>query len=229
MSPAELELLIRKVFGEGLQLHPSVYVLIVTITLVAGGVGAFVGAYLKRRGETLATKADFDVLSDQVRQQTRETEQIKSEIARAGWIHQRRWDLKREIYWRLLETLEEIKQKGRLLDQMLQSYWSPTPEARQVIEEFAKHMQERGTAEKLISSKAAAAVVLNESAVEALDVLTLEYNEFIDLLVQNPDPVDAFFGFGGDRFRAMLEATEEAYRIVLSSSQKDLLESPHEA
>lgn len=225
MSPAELELLIRKILGEGLQLHFTVYIVIVAISLIASGIGALVGAYLKRRGENLATKADFEVLLDQVRQQTRETEQIKSEMARAGWVHQRRWDLKCELYWRLLETLEEIKQKGRLLAQMLSNYWDPTPEARQVIEEFARHMHERGVAEKLIGSKAAAAVVLEKSAVEALDRLALEFNEFVDLVLREPDAVEAFFGFGRDRFETLLESTEEAYQIVLSSAQEDLIES----
>jgi len=92
MSAAELEPLLRRVLGEGIQLPPAIYLLLVVVSLLGGTVGAFFGAYSRKRGENLATKADFESLLQQLRRQTEETERIKSEIARAGWIHQRRWE-----------------------------------------------------------------------------------------------------------------------------------------
>ena len=108
---------------------------------------------------------------------------------------------------------------------MLYNGTTPTREAHQVIEDFAKHMYERGAADKLIGSKATAAVVLGKLAVEALDKLTLEFSEFGVLLLQDPYPVEAFFEYGRDRFETFLGLTEEAYQIVLSSAQEDLVES----
>ena len=123
MSPSELELLLRRLLGEGLQLHPTVYLVIALTSLLGSGVAAFIGAYLRTRGENLATKSDFDSLLVQLKQQTREVEQIKSEISQAGWIQQRRWDLKRELCAQLLVVLEEIREKGRcLFESMGDSY-----------------------------------------------------------------------------------------------------------
>jgi len=162
MSPAELELLLRKILGEGIQLHASVYLLFVAISVIGAGVGAYGGAYLKRRAENLATKSDFHSLLAQLRSQTREVEEIRSEIANAGWIHQRRWDLKRELYWHLLEILEEIKQKGRWFANALHKSWGPTPETQQLVDAFAKHMLERGAIEKLLAYKGVAGMILTD-------------------------------------------------------------------
>jgi hypothetical protein len=223
MSAAELELLLRRVLGEGIQLPPAIYLLLVVVSLLGGTVGAFFGAYSRKRGENLATKADFESLLQQLRRQTEETERIKSEIARAGWIHQRRWDLKRELYWQLLQILEEIKQKGRWLAQSLERFWEPNPEAQALIEAFAKHMYERGTLEKLLAYKGVAGMILTEHAGAALDRLSYEYNEMANLLIRDARPADAFFRYGRPQFDGLLAQTEEVYRLVLSESQADLL------
>jgi len=65
-------------------LQPLVYVVLVGISALGGLVGSFLTAYAKKRGENLATKADFDELLRQLRLQTAETEKIKSEIAKAS-------------------------------------------------------------------------------------------------------------------------------------------------
>jgi hypothetical protein len=226
MSPAELELLLRRILGEGLQLQPIVYLLIVALSLVSGALGAFLGAYLKRRGENLATKADFDSLIDQLRTQTQEVEQIKSEISRAGWLHQRRWDLKRELYWNLLETLEELKQKGRWLHEAVRPYWGPDPEAERLVNGFAKHMQERGTVDKLLALKGVAGIILTEPAVTALEGLSREYNLAVDRILRSERPAEESLRFAQYELAGLLEATETAYSLILSSSQEDLLGSP---
>lgn len=55
---------------------------IMVLGLISAGLGAFVGAYLKRKGEHIATKEDFDVLLRQIRVQTKATEEIKAEVQR---------------------------------------------------------------------------------------------------------------------------------------------------
>jgi len=227
MSAAELELLLRRVIGEGVQLHPAIYLLVVFVSLLGGIVGAFFGAYSRKRGENLATKADFDSLLQQLRRQTEETERIKSEIARAGWIHQRRWDLKRELYWQLLQILEEIKQKGRWLAQSLQRHSDPNAEAQTLIETFAKHMYERGTVEKLLAYKGVAGMILTDQTSTALERLSDGYNEMADLLIRTPRPFEVFFGDDRWRFYGLLDETEAVYKLVLNESQADLLGDPH--
>ncbi|HEY7293019.1 MAG TPA: hypothetical protein VH583_24495 [Vicinamibacterales bacterium] len=223
MSAAELELLLRRVIGEGIQLHPAVYLLIALVSLLGGTLGAFVGAYARRRGENLATKADFNSLMEQLRLQTEETERIKSEIARAGWIHQRRWDLKRELYWQLLQLLEEIRQKGRWLAQSLGDGWRPSFETQSSIELFTKNMVERGTVDKLLACKGVAGMILTPQTDAALDHLSRLYNDMLDALIRSNRPVaEAFFDYGR-QFDNLLYETDAVYSLVLSESQMDLL------
>jgi hypothetical protein len=49
--------------------------------IIAAGIGAWLGSYLKSKGEHLATKEDFDELIRQVSAQTKATETIKAEVA----------------------------------------------------------------------------------------------------------------------------------------------------
>lgn len=52
------------------------------IFAVIAVLSTYVGAYLKKKGETFATKEDFNVLLAQVKKTNRATEQIKTAIAR---------------------------------------------------------------------------------------------------------------------------------------------------
>ena len=54
------------------------------LMLIAAAAGAFLGEYLKTRGKNLATKADFESLSDQLRASTEMVETIKAEIGQKG-------------------------------------------------------------------------------------------------------------------------------------------------
>ena len=60
--------------------QPWFYLLLIAVTFVASAGGAFLSAYFKRRGESLATKADFQQLLDQLRQSTDLAEEIKANI-----------------------------------------------------------------------------------------------------------------------------------------------------
>jgi hypothetical protein len=223
MSPAELELLLRKLLGEGLQLHPTVYLVIGLISVLSGGIGAFVGAYLRRRGENLATKTDFESLLAQLRQQTREVEEIKSEISQAGWIHQRRWDLKRELYAQLLVVLEEIKEKGRWFSESVSSHiWGATQELTESLQRFATHMQDRGTLDRFLSAKALAGMFLAPPAVAALDELSHDYSLAADMIAHSDNAADTV-ARNHVHFDALIQSTQHAYEVILAEAQQDLL------
>lgn len=53
--------------------------------LIASFLAAFLGAYIRRRAENLATKADFEELKRQLEATTRSTEEIKREISHIEW------------------------------------------------------------------------------------------------------------------------------------------------
>jgi hypothetical protein len=241
MSITELELLLRKLLGEGVQLHPTSYLLLIVVSLVTAGLGAYFGAYLRRRGENLATKSDFDELLQQLGRQTQQVEVIKSEIARAGWVHQRRWELSRDLYFELLRTLEELRQKGRWLAHAVSSsqvsdppfggdYWGVSPhndQAYDYVKTFADHMVERGTVEKLLAAKAVSGIVLPEEVVRALDSLSDLYNFGFERILSDPSP-DTLTAFLRDNLDTLLRSTDETYLIVLRASQHDLLDSQDE-
>jgi hypothetical protein len=61
-----------------------------TTTLVASGVGAYVGSYLKKKGENLATHEDIDKLKDQVAAVTTTTKRIEAAISNEMWRRERK-------------------------------------------------------------------------------------------------------------------------------------------
>jgi hypothetical protein len=67
----------------------------VTTAVIAGG-GAYLGAYLKRKGEDWATHEDIDKLVKQVAAVTTVTKKIEGQISDEYWQEQRRWEIKRD-------------------------------------------------------------------------------------------------------------------------------------
>jgi len=54
---------------------------IAVTTLISAGIGAYLGAYLKKKGENLATHEDIGKLLDQVRAVTTITKEIEAKIS----------------------------------------------------------------------------------------------------------------------------------------------------
>jgi hypothetical protein len=224
MTPAEIELVIRRVLNEGVRLQSLVYVVLLGISALGGIVGSFLTAYARRRGENLATKADFDELLRQLRLQTKETEEIKSEIARTSWIHQQRWDFKREVYSQLLAVLEEIRQKTFWLGNSLGS-WSPsgTTAHREAVELYGKHMFDRGVLDKLISYRGIAGMILDQKALSALDDLSLQFDEVAHVVLASANIDDAVYRLSSRLVAAVVDATKIAYDLVREAANDDLL------
>lgn len=61
------------------------------LSLVGGWLGAYLGSYLKKKGENLATHEDIDKLVDQVRAVTQTTKEIEAKISNEVWDRQKRW------------------------------------------------------------------------------------------------------------------------------------------
>ena len=116
MTAQELENMFRNVLAEGVTLDMLVYVFLIAALIVGSTVGSFLGAYAKRKGENFATKEDFSTLLEQVRKTTQETEAIKADIAKFNWVEQKRWDLKRDLYSKLLQALSALRRQTRLAE-----------------------------------------------------------------------------------------------------------------
>src|SRR5215510_4923045 len=88
--------------------RPWVLLLIQAILLLmAAGLGAYYGEYLKTRGKNLATKADFDTLLDQLRANTELVETIKTEVSQRDWAKREWTNLRRVKLEALLDTMHE--------------------------------------------------------------------------------------------------------------------------
>lgn len=66
------------------------YFLVAAVSLLSGVVGSFIGSYARKRGENLATKADFDAILSQLTVTTQATEDIKTSIQHSDWLS-REW------------------------------------------------------------------------------------------------------------------------------------------
>jgi hypothetical protein len=84
----------------------------VALTLVAAAAGAFLGEYFKTRGRNFATKADFEILLEQLHKNTQLVETIKSEVAQRDWVL-REWVTLRRV------KLEELIAKNADCDAYL--------------------------------------------------------------------------------------------------------------
>lgn len=92
---------------------------VAVVTFLSGWTGAYLGSYLKKKGENFATHEDINKLVDQVSAVTTATKQIETKISSDLWDRQKQWELKREILFDAAKRLSEID--NRLLS--LQAFW----------------------------------------------------------------------------------------------------------
>lgn len=72
------------------------------------GIGVFLGAYLKKKGQNLATHEDIQKLVDQVKATTEATKAIEARITDQFWNKQRLWEMKRDTLFELLASLGKM-------------------------------------------------------------------------------------------------------------------------
>src|SRR5271155_3103012 len=77
----------------------------IVLTGIVAGIGAYIGAYLKKKGENLATHEDFQKLLAELKVTTEATKVIEARISIGVWSQQQRWDVQKTA---LLESLKEL-------------------------------------------------------------------------------------------------------------------------
>src|SRR5258708_37592579 len=78
-------------------------------TLVSAFIGSYLGAYLKKKGENLATHEDIDKILDHVRAVTITTKEIEAKISSDVWDHQKRWEAKRDALFEAVKKLSALE------------------------------------------------------------------------------------------------------------------------
>jgi hypothetical protein len=71
--------------------------------------GAFFGAYLRRKAEDRAAQENFDSLREQLRRTTHDAEEIKTALSRKSWLTRRQWAIREQHYMSLLSNLTKLK------------------------------------------------------------------------------------------------------------------------
>src|SRR5262245_2176872 len=107
MASDELRSLVEQAVGKALPKRHLVVVFLLLPAIISLG-GGFLGAYLGERGRGRAADDRFTIVLEQLQHTTKLTEDIKTHISSEAWLQQSRWNLRRDLYTRLLESLTEI-------------------------------------------------------------------------------------------------------------------------
>lgn len=82
--------------------------IVALLSTMGGWFGGFFGAYLKKKGENLATREDFRDLKEQTGELRRTTREIEAKIDDQIWNKQRRWELKRDVLFEASKRLANV-------------------------------------------------------------------------------------------------------------------------
>ena len=85
-------------------------ILIILLTGVASYIGAYLGGYAKKRGESFATKADFKDLLAQLKITTQATEEVKLKVGHEDWATREYKTLKRLKLEELMQAIHETEE-----------------------------------------------------------------------------------------------------------------------
>jgi len=89
------------------------------LSLIGGWLGAYLGGYLKKKGENLATHEDIGKLVDQVQAVTQATKEIEAKISSDVWTQQKQWEMKREVLFDAAKRIVELDNGLVSLDSLL--------------------------------------------------------------------------------------------------------------
>jgi hypothetical protein len=171
----------------------EVNLLTVFVVALVAGIGAYFGTYLREKAKNRAIHEDINRV-------VRATEDIKAEVSGNLWLRQRRWELERELYSRLLENLNEI----RAILRVYPAEENPTRRAQ-----YGERVVESIDATR--RARAVGAALLKREAVEALDRLDVDWRALREL------------GDPGERFAARIEIVDAAYTSLITAAREGLL------
>lgn len=105
MSEELIRELAQQIVSDGLLNNWMFWTLLLAVSFVGAVASAFVTTYIRKRGETYATKADLAELVAQLRTTTQAAEEVRIAIAHADWSS-KEWKVLRRV--KLEELLDAV-------------------------------------------------------------------------------------------------------------------------
>jgi hypothetical protein len=141
-------------------------------TLIGAWVGSFVGSYLKKKGENIATHEDINKLVEQVAAVTKTTKEIEAKISDEVWDRQRQWEVRKEALIELAKTLASFTNASISLDSAMRAI---DPTGMAVGRALDDHARASGELEQ---AEAVATLVCGEQMRQAFNELNVVLRQF---------------------------------------------------
>ena len=169
------------------------------LSFITAGAGAYLGSYLKKKGENLATKEDIGEL-------TRRTREIESKIDDQVWNRQRQWEVKRDILLDVTRRLADAHDSiagwatfVSLSDESGKERWKD--DRQKALDKW------RVAHDELVKSVALVSIVCNEETVNTLDAMIPRLNEIFRKVVERSADVSA-------KFQDLKESMATARKVI---------------
>ncbi|MBW6474144.1 MAG: hypothetical protein K0B14_13545 [Anaerolineaceae bacterium] len=119
MKEEEITQLVNKLSEVGVSLNVDTYILAGLLSLASAGLGAFIGSYLKKKGENRAIDEGFSNLKVQLRETTEISESIKERFITESHLYKYRFET---YHLRQVEAIEGIYEKLLNLEKHAKSF-----------------------------------------------------------------------------------------------------------
>jgi hypothetical protein len=166
----------------------------------------YLKSYMNKKGENLATQEDINNLIEQIKA----TEETRAKIVNEAWVQQKRWDLKRDMYSKLLENLAECRRiYSVIIDREQKDTFHDTPEDKERKNEWMKVQWEKEaeSVDIIRRTKAMAGIFLSNVAMDALDKLEKEWSK-AEETIDWWEHLDSGYGAANDAYKAILDAAK---------------------
>ena len=191
------------------------------VTAIIAGAGAYFGAYLKKKGENLATHEDLNRLVKQMEATTEAAKRIEARISNEVWDRQKHWELKRDTVISIVQTMNAAKDALMMYAARLQSVTGAGIDAHRFesvmtasalwTEQITKFDAERAVAALICSG------MMNDALLNVQKALRLAFSDLADGRASTYDEVG---GSVRDRFMAAIAISRDELGIRTAEANR---------